>query len=98
VADEVPLLLSAAQLYNWTIDVVYLQTSDEWAYQRIKGRGREDDAMEHAIAGRIAWFHTSVEPAIDLLRASSLVRFHDIHGEQTIEQVHKDVCQELGVE
>jgi adenylate kinase family enzyme len=98
VAEEVPLLLSAAGLYNWTIDVVYLQTSDEWAYARIKGRGRADDATEHAIMGRIEWFHTKVEPAIELLRASPLVRFHGIQGEQTIEQVHADVLRELQIE
>ncbi len=97
VAEEVPLLLSAAQLYNWVIDVIYLQTSDEWAYARIKDRGRTDDQHEHAIMSRIEWFHTSVEPAIELLKTSSLVRFHGIHGEQTIEHVHNDVCQELGI-
>jgi len=98
VPDEVPLLLSAAGFYNWTIDVIYLQTSDQWAYDRIKGRGREDDKGENGIMGRIEWFHTSVEPAIELLRQSPLVHFHDIQGEGTIEQVHKDICNELGVE
>jgi adenylate kinase family enzyme len=97
VADEVPLLLSAAALYSWTIDVVYLQTGDEWAYARIKGRGREDDAHENAIMGRIEWFHTSVEPAVELLRQSPLVRFHDIHGEAPVDQVHRDICDTLGI-
>ena len=97
VADEVPLLLSAAKLYKWTIDVVYLQTDDQWAYDRIKGRKREDDIDQQAIWGRIEWFHTSVEPAIELLKESPLVRFHNIQGEQTIEQVHKDVCEALDI-
>ncbi len=97
VAEEVALLLSAAAFYNWTIDVIYLQTSDKWAYDRIKGRGRADDQGEARINGRIEWFHISVEPAIELLRQSPLVRFYGIQGEQTIEQVHKDICGELGI-
>jgi adenylate kinase family enzyme len=97
VPDEVPLLLSAAELYNWTIDVIYLHTSDKWAYDRMKGRGREDDTSEKEITERIHWFHTSVEPCLDILRSSPLVRFHDVHGEQSIEAVHSDICKEVGL-
>ncbi|MDB5188570.1 MAG: adk, adenylate kinase, adenylate kinase [Candidatus Nomurabacteria bacterium] len=96
VPAEVPLLLSAAEFYGWTIDVINLQVSDEWANDRLRGRGRTDDTTAQTW-GRIQWFHESVQPAIDLLRESPLVRFHDIHGEQTVEQVHKDVCEALGV-
>jgi adenylate kinase family enzyme len=85
VPEEVPLLLTAAAFYSWT-------------YKRIKGRGRADDTMEKAIAGRIGWFHTSVEPAIELLRQSPIVHFHDIHGEQSIEKVHEDICRELNID
>lgn len=97
VPDEVPLLLSAAGMYDWTLNVIYLHTSDKWAYDRMKGRGRDDDLNEKEITERIHWFHTSVEPSIDLLRESPLVRIYDIHGEQTVEQVHQDVCKELGL-
>jgi adenylate kinase family enzyme len=97
VADEVPLLLSAAKFYGWTIDILCLHVSDQWSYDRIKGRGRDDDQGESRVTGRIAWYHTAVEPAIELLRQSELVRFHDINGEQTVEQVHKDVCGALGI-
>ncbi len=97
VAEEVPLLLSAARFYGWTIDVLCLHVSDQWSYDRIKGRGRADDHGEQGVTGRIAWFHTAVEPAIELLRNSDIVRFHDINGEATVEQVHKDVCDALGI-
>lgn len=98
VSDEVPLLLSAAEFYGWTIDVVCLHTTDQWAHARLKARGRKDDSTEHAISGRINWFHASVEPAIELLRESPLVHFHNINGEQTIEEVHKDICSSLNIE
>ena len=97
VASEVPLLLSAAEFYGWTIDVINLQVSDEWASDRITGRGRADDMNKQSVWGRIQWFHESVQPAIELLRESPLVHFHDVSGEQTVEQVHKDVCEALGV-
>ncbi len=97
VAEEVPLLLSAAAFYGWTIDAICLHTSDQWVHARLKGRGREDDSSEHTISGRINWFHASVEPAIELLKESPLVRFHNIDGEQTIAQVHKAVCDSLGI-
>jgi adenylate kinase family enzyme len=97
VPEEVPLLLSAAVFYGWTIDVIYLQVGDEWSYKRIKERSREDDKHEVGIAERIGWFHACVEPAIEILKESPLVRFHGVQGEASIEQVHKDVCDALGV-
>jgi adenylate kinase family enzyme len=95
VPEEVSLLLSAATFYNWTIRVINLQVSDEWAGDRIRSRGRPDDKVEQAVWGRIQWFHESVQPAIDLLRQSPLVEMHDIGGEQTVEAVHRDVCEAL---
>lgn len=98
VPSEVPLLLSAATFYGWQIDVINLQVSDEWANTRIKNRGRTDDTVEKAVWGRIQWFHESVQPAIELLRESPLVRFHNIAGEASVEQVHKDICDSIGIE
>jgi adenylate kinase family enzyme len=98
VASEVPLLLSAAEFYGWTLEVIHLTVGDDWSFDRITGRGRPDDAIEHAVRGRIAWYHTSVEPAVQLLKASPLVNMHDIHGEQSIEAVHEEICAVLGIQ
>jgi adenylate kinase family enzyme len=97
VPAEVPLLLSAAQFYDWTINIIHLNVSDEWSMKHLKSRARADDTDER-IAGRIAWFHNSVEPSIALLRESPLVHFHAINGEQHIEDVHKDICTMLEIE
>lgn len=97
VTDEVPLLLSAIEFYGWKAFVINLQVSDEWSYERIKGRGRPDDVVEEEVWGRIQWFHQSVEPAIALLRESPLVTVYDVHGEQSVEAVHADICQALGL-
>lgn len=96
VDAEVPLLLSAAKFYDWAVNIIYLNVSDEWAFKHLKGRARADDTDER-IRGRIAWFHESVEPAIASLQKGTGVTFHAINGEQTIEQVHKDVCGALGI-
>lgn len=95
---EVPLLLSAIKFYGWRAHVINLSVSDEWAYDHIKIRGRVDDLVpDEQIWSRIRWFHTSVQPAIEMLRDNPLIQVHDIYGEQTIEAVHNDICYALGV-
>lgn len=95
VPEEVPILLSACSFFNWQTHVIYIDVGDEWAYEKTKGRGRTDDLDEKEIWGRIEWFHQSVIPTIEILKNSPIVTFHHIHGEQTIEEVHADICREL---
>lgn len=97
VADEVPALCSAFEFFDWYPHIIDIQVGDEWSYDRLKGRGREDDKDEQDVWGRIQWFHESVVPAIELLKQSPRVTYHCVPGEQTIEQVHKDICDELGL-
>ncbi|HVY36252.1 MAG TPA: nucleoside monophosphate kinase [Candidatus Paceibacterota bacterium] len=102
VADEVPILLSACTFYGLKTHVILIEVSDEWAYEKTKSRAekehRADDQSERDIWGRIQWFHESVVPTIELLRASPIVTFHSVAGEQAIEAVHRDICIALGVE
>lgn len=97
IATEIPPLISAFEFYGWTPHVFYIQVSDEWAYEHIVGRGRADDKDTHDVWGRIQWFHESVIPAIELLKAAPQVIFHTIDGQQTIEAVHNDIVHELGL-
>jgi adenylate kinase len=96
VVDEVQALLSAIKFYGWKPHIIYLEVSDAWAFERLSNRGRDDD-KEDEIKKRIAWFHQSVMPAIDMLRQSPLVSFHTIHGEQSIEAVHQEIIRSLGL-
>lgn len=98
IADEVPALCSAFEFFDWHPNVINIEVSDEWSYERLKARGRADDKSEQDVWGRIQWYHESVVPAIELLRQSERVTFHSVSGEQTIEAVHKDICHELGLE
>ncbi len=97
VAEEVPALCSVFEFFNWHPHIINIEVSDEWSYDRLKGRGREDDNNEHKIWGRIQWYHESVVPAIELLKQNDKVVYHSVSGEQTIECVHKDICEELGI-
>lgn len=97
VVEEVPALCSTFEFFGWSPHVINIEVSDRWAYERLKARGRDDDKDEAGVWGRIQWFHESVIPAMNLLKESPRVTFHTIHGEQSIENVHKDVCEELGL-
>ena len=94
--QEVPALCSAFEFFDWYPNIINIEVSDEWSYDRLKGRGRADDS-EAGIWGRIQWFHESVVPAVELLKENPRVTYHSVSGEQTIECVHKDICHELGI-
>jgi adenylate kinase len=98
VAAEVPVLLSAAAFYEWKLHVVFLAVGDAWSNERLIGRGRADDLDGNDRAERIAWFHANVMPAIDLLKISPDIDFLEINGERTIDEIHKDICEKLGLE
>ncbi len=97
VAEEVPALCSAFEFFGWDPHVINIEVGDKWAYDRLKARGRADDKDEMGVWGRIQWFHESVIPAVNLLKESPRVTFHTVSGEQSIEDVHKDICEELGL-
>lgn len=98
ISEEVPALCSAFEFFDWNPHIINIEVSDEWSYERLKARGREDDKNEADIWGRIQWFHESVLPAIELLKKSPRVIYHSVFGEQTIEEVHRDICVALGLE
>lgn len=97
MSAEVPVLLSAAMFYEWNLHVIYLEVGDAWANDRLIERGRVDDQDGNDRAERIAWFHATVVPAITLLQNSPEVHFLSVNGERTIEEIHADICEKLGL-
>lgn len=97
VAAEVPVLLSASKFYGWHTTVVFIDVSDTWANERLLGRGRVDDTVDHEREARLAWFHSTVMPAVELLKASSDVTFISINGERPIKEIHAEICERVGV-
>lgn len=92
---EAHVLDSALKFYKrGKVNVVYINVSREWSKERLIARGRLDDNHDD-VEVRLNWFDTDVVPAVDFFRESEDYIFHDINGEQTIEQVHADVVKDL---
>lgn len=98
VAEEVPILLSAAKFYGWETTVVYIEVSDAWANERLLGRGRPDDTVDHERMARLQWFHDNVMPAVELLKSSPNVTFHTVNGERSIEEIHEEIIEKINTQ
>ena len=97
MSSEVAILLSAFEFYKWHPHIINIKVSDEWSYEHLKLRGREDDKDDKSIHERIAWFHGNVAPAIEILRKGENLTIHDIDGEHSIEEVHENICKSLNL-
>ena len=97
-AHEAAMLHIALQFYKRTqAHFVELKTSREWSFARLKGRGRYDDT-DTSITRRLDWYETEVVPTIDFFKDhSDYYLVHDINGEQTVEKVHADIMDALGL-
>ena len=71
--------------------VIFLNVSQEWAEERLRGRGRADDISDEVVARRLAFFTKDVVPAIDHYRNDPSYRFLEINGEQTPDEVFNDI-------
>jgi adenylate kinase len=92
---EAPILDSAMKFYKRKNPAVLsINVSKKWAKERLLGRGRNDDKDEK-IEERIAWYYDNVLPAVEFFKNNPYYTFHSINGEQTIEEVHKDIMKEL---
>ncbi len=97
VSDEVPILLSAVRFYKWETTVIFIDVSDEWANERLQGRGRADDKDDKERLARLAWFHDNVMPGVEILKQTPDINVLSINGERTIEEIHQEICEQLGV-
>lgn len=71
--------------------VVYLNVSRKWAEDRLLSRGRQDDRTLQKIDKRLDWFELDTWPAVEYFKTNSMYRFLEINGEQSIEEVHKEI-------
>lgn len=94
---EAPVLDSAMKFYKRESPfVVSIEVSDGWATKLLKNRGRSDDTDEE-IKKRLSWYHHNVEPAIEYFKSEPYYRFIPINGEQSIEEVHQEILQKVGL-
>jgi adenylate kinase len=93
---EAPILDSAMEFYGVEhVNIVYINVSDEWAHERLVGRGRGDD-HEAEIKKRLAWFAENTVPALEYFKQYERGHYHEVNGEQTIPEVHDEVMAKLG--
>ncbi len=93
--NEAPVLDSAVKFYKTKNPcVISLNVSREWSYTKMKSRGRADDTDEY-INSRLDWFARDVTPVLDYFRGKPEYAFLDINGEQSIEDVHKEIIEKI---
>lgn len=74
--------------------VIYINVSDDWAFERMKSRNRPDDTDEY-IRSRLDWFEWQVVPAMAFFKENEHYTFLTINGEQTIAEVHREILQAI---
>jgi adenylate kinase len=79
-----------------TAHVVYIELSKEEAIKRMKLRGRSDDTDE-GIAQRFDEYVNNVIPAMNYFKDKPSYTMHTINGEQSIDDVHKELISSLGI-
>ncbi len=93
--DEVPILAKALEFYDRAMpQIVFLQLTDDEAVERLRARGRSDDA-EAEIRKRLTWFNDNVMPAVEKWREFPEVVVHEVSSTPPIEEVHKTILAAL---
>mgnify|MGYP001583454290 CR=1 FL=1 len=72
---------------------VYLNIASEEVEKRLLSRGRHDDNKTE-ILRKMGWFETDVLPAVDYYRRKQ--RLIEVNGEQSPEEVFKELEEKLG--
>ena len=79
------------------VEIVYIKTSPEWSIDKMKKRGRGDDVNMTSLKNRMAWFEKDVMPVVEYFRNHDAHNFYEINGEQTVEEVQKDILEALKI-
>ncbi len=91
------VLEAAMEFYKRdNIRVVYIKVDKDEAVKRMKLRGRTDDTDE-GIEKRIDEYVNNVVPAMLYFKEKGGYTIHTINGEQSVEDVHKELIASLGI-
>jgi adenylate kinase family enzyme len=96
---EVEPLHSAIHFYGYAnhATVIYLDVSESFALARIAERGREDDNVLEKAKRKMEWFEQDILPILDTYSRDPRYRYIHVKGEQSIEDVHKEIIEKLGM-
>ncbi len=95
--DEPPVFDSAMKFYKRELPfIISINVSDNWATEKLLGRGRGDD-NEEDIRNRLIWYKDHVLSAINFFKDNPYYKFIEINGEQSIEEVHQEILGKIGL-
>lgn len=105
IFDGAPRKLQEAILLDGTLNfyniknykIIYVNVSRDWATKRLFARGRKDDT-EEGINKRMNWFENDVMPCIDYFKQNVNCEVYEINGEQSIEDVHKEIINKVFIQ
>jgi adenylate kinase len=94
--DEAEALDSALDFYGIEKpNIIVMNVSKKWSFERMMARKRADDTPEK-IQNRLSWYEQDVLPSIEYFKNKSGYSFIEVNGEQSIENVQKDIIKALG--
>lgn len=76
--------------------IIHLIASKEVVMDRLLARGRQDD-NEEAINQRFLEYERETLPIVDLFRGAGIA-VHEIDGERSIEEIHKDIMSRISAD
>lgn len=93
---QVPVFESILEFYRReNPEIIYIDISKEESKKRLLARKRHDDT-EDGIEMRFEEYEKNVLPALHALEEKK-IKIHKINGEQTIEEVKKEMFEKLGL-
>jgi adenylate kinase family enzyme len=97
-ADESPILHTAFEFLGREKPVVIsFELEDDVIIKRlVEGRKRADDT-EEGVAKRLKWFRRNVSLAIKFFEEHSYYTVVHVNGDQSPEDVHRDILDALGL-
>ncbi len=103
--DGAPRKLNEAYILDEMFDfynrknrvVVYINVSDTWAKERLKGRARGDDTNEASVETRLKWFAENSPEILAYFEKTQKYKIITIQGEQSVEMVQADINNALGL-
>ena len=94
---EAVVLDSALRFYKRENPIVVsINVGDAWATERLLARKRLDDT-EIEIKKRLTWYRENVLASINFFKNNPYYQFVEINGEQTIEDVHKEILSKIDI-
>jgi len=104
IADGYPRTVAQSEIFEHMMNffrlenmqIVYIELSEQEAMKRNLLRGRADDTPE-GLKKRFGEYVTNVVPAMNYFKGKENYKIYTINGEQSVENVHKDIINALGL-